>query len=311
MRALILRRLLQLPLILVVVYAVTALLLVARPGDPLAATERADPRAEAALRHKYGFDRPWYERYFWRYPRQLLLHGDLPSMAYPDWTVREVIGGSFPVSLQLGAFALAVAVLAGTLLGVLGAALERSPIDYAALAVAVVGISLPLFVIAEIGLILFAVLWPLVPLGGWGGPRTLLLPGLVLALPFMAYIARLTRSAMLEVLTLEFVRTARAKGAAPAGVILDHAFRNAFLPVLSYLGPAAAGIFTGSFVVEKIFRIPGLGTHFVQSALNGDQTLALAIVMLYAVLLVAFNLLVDVCYAAIDPRIRLAGGRAA
>jgi oligopeptide transport system permease protein len=230
-------------------------------------------------------------------------------MAYPDWTVREVIGGSFPVSLQLGAFALAVAVLGGTALGVLGAAMKHSIVDYTALGIAVVGISLPLFVIAEIALILLAVLWPVVPLGGWGGPRTLILPGLILSLPFMAYIARLTRASMLDVLGLEFVRTARAKGAAPAGVILDHAFRNAFLPVLSYLGPAAAGIFTGSFIVEKIFRIPGLGTHFVQSALNGDQTLALGIVMLYAALLVLFNLFVDVCYAVIDPRIRLAHGR--
>ena len=307
MAAFALRRLLQLPLILLVVYAATALLLMASPGDPLAVTEKTSAQAYEAKLRRYSFDQPWYRRYFWIYPRQLIVGGDLPSLAYSDWTVGEIIARSFPVSLQLGLFALVIALLGGTTIGVFSAVARGSPLDHLSLGVALLGVSLPVFVIAEVVLILFAVVWPVLPVGGWGSARALVLPGVTLSLPFMAYIARLMRASMLEVLSADYIRTARAKGAAPGAVIFEHAFKNSFLPILSFLGPAAAGIFTGSFVVEKVFSIPGLGTHFVQSVLNGDQTLALGIVLLYSSLLVVFNLLVDLAYAAVDPRIRVAG----
>jgi oligopeptide transport system permease protein len=305
MLALAVRRLLQLPAILFAVYTATVLLLLAGPGDPLQATEKTTAQAYEAKLRRYSFDRPWYERYYWIYPRQLIVSGDLPSLAYSGWTVGEIISRSFPVSLQLGLFALVVALLGGCTIGVLAAVARGSPLDHLCLAVALVGVSLPVFVIAEVVLILFAAVWPVLPVGGWGSPRMLILPGVTLSLPFMAYIARLMRSSMLEVMSDDYIRTARAKGASRFAVIFEHAFKNSFLPVLSFLGPAAAGIFTGSFVVEKVFAIPGLGTHFVQSVLNGDQTLSLGIVLLYSTLLVVFNLIVDLAYAAVDPRIRV------
>ena len=305
MMAFAVRRLIQLPLILLAVYGVTVLLLVASPGDPLRAGEKTSDQAYEAKLKRYSFDRPWYERYFWIYPRQLLSEGDLPSLAYSDWTVRQIIRGSFPVSLQLGLFALVVALVGGTLIGTLSAVYRGGPLDHLSLAVALLGVSLPAFVIAEVFLILFGAVWPILPVGGWGTPQALILPGLTLALPFMAYIARLMRASMLEVLRADYIRTARAKGAGSVALIFEHALENAFLPILSFLGPAAAGIFTGSFVVEKVFAIPGLGTHFVQSVLNGDQTLCLGIVLLYSTLLVVFNLVVDLAYAVVDPRIRV------
>ncbi len=301
----VLRRLIQLPLILLLVYAATVALLMAKPGDPIQVTDKTSDQAIQARLQRYGFDTPWYQRYFWTYPRQLLENGDLPSMAYSDWTVGEIISQSFPVSLQLGLFALVVALLGGTTIGVLAAAFRGRAVDHLCLALALIGVSLPAFIIAEVVLILFGVVWPILPVGGWGSPQALILPGTTLALPFMAYIARLTRASMLEVLGADYVRTARAKGATPFAVIFEHAFQNSFLPVLGFLGPAAAGVLTGSFVVEKVFAIPGLGTHFVQAVLNGDQTLCLGVVLLYSFLLVVFNLLVDVAYAAVDPRIRV------
>ena len=305
MTTFVIRRILQLPLILAIVYAVTVGLLLAKPGDPIEVTEKTSAQALEAKLKRYGFDRPWAERYFWIYPRQLLSNGDLPSLAYSDWTVGEIISRSFPVSLQLGLFALAMALAGGTTIGVVAAAFRGRAVDHLCLGVALVGVSLPAFVIAEVVLILFGVVWRVLPVGGWGTASSLLLPGVTLALPFMAYIARLMRGSMLEVLGAEYVRTARAKGATRYAVIFKHAFGNSFLPVLSFLGPAAAGIFTGSFVVEKVFAIPGLGTHFVQAVLNGDQTLCLGVVLLYSFLLVVFNLLVDVAYAYVDPRIRV------
>lgn len=305
MTAFVIRRILQVPLILAIVYAVTVGLLLATPGDPIEVTEKTSAQALEAKLKRYSFDRPWTERYFWIYPRQLILSGDLPSLAYSDWTVGEIISRSFPVSLQLGLFALAMALAGGTTIGVVAAAFRGRAVDHLCLGVALVGVSLPAFVIAEVVLILFGVVWRVLPVGGWGTASSLVLPGVTLALPFMAYIARLMRGSMLEVLGAEYVRTARAKGATRYAVIFKHAFGNSFLPVLSFLGPAAAGIFTGSFVVEKVFAIPGLGTHFVQAVLNGDQTLCLGVVLLYSFLLVVFNLVVDVAYAYVDPRIRV------
>lgn len=306
MKSFALARLLQLPLILAIVYALTAALLVLKPGDILEGGERAaSAEARAARAERFHLDQHPVRRFGVTYPMQLVVHRDLPSMEYNDWTVSEIIAMSFPVSLQLGVFALVLAVLGGTVIGTLGAVRRGTLLDHATLLLALIGVSLPAFVVAELVLILFTAVWPVLPVGGWGRPAQLILPGVVLALPFMAYVARLMRAELLDVMQQDFIRTARAKGCRESRVVLVHAFPVAFLPVLSFLGPAAAGVFTGSFVVEKVFRIPGLGTHFVNSVKNGDQTLALGIVVLYASLLVVFNLAVDLLYALVDPRIRV------
>ena len=194
--------------------------------------------------------------------------------------------------------------MVGTAAGVLSAARPRSAADYTAMAGAMIGISQPSFVLATVLLAVFSVALGWLPVGGWGRPSQMVLPALALAALPAAYIARLVRTGMLEVLSADFIRTARAKGLSERQVLLGHALPTAWLPVLGYLGPAAAGIFTGSFVVEKVFAIPGVGQHFVDSALHRDHPMILATVLLYAVLLVVFNLLVDIGYAWLDPRIR-------
>ncbi len=306
MIAFVVRRLLQLPLILFAVYSLTAFLLWAKPGDPLnTGPKPPNPAALEAKKIRYSMDKPAVVRFLAVYPKQLVVDGTLPSFQYMDWTVPEIIRMSFPVSFQLGLFSLILATLGGTAAGMVSAVRRNTWLDHLSLGIALIGISLPVFVIAEASLIVFSVWWEVLPVGGWGRPSQLILPGITLSLPFMAYMARLMRAAMLDVLDSDYIRTAKAKGLTGRVIVLKHAFKNAFLPILSFLGPAAAGIFTGSFVVEKIFNIPGLGTHFVNSVLNGDQTLALGVVLLYSTLLVLFNLLVDIGYAVVDPRIRM------
>jgi len=229
------------------------------------------------------------------------------SLHYKDWTCNQIIAASLPVSVALGTWALLLALVFGVLFGVIGAVYRYSVADYATLIVAIIGISVPSFVVGAGLLILFGIVLAWAPVGGWGTLSHVWLPGIALSLPFMAYIARLTRLGMLDVLDSDYVRTARAKGCSPATVIGKHALKNAFLPVLSFLGPAAAAVLTGSFVVEKVFNIPGLGTHFVQSVLNKDQMLILAVVVVYSAVIVIFNLLVDLAYTWFDPRIGVEG----
>ena len=209
-----------------------------------------------------------------------------------------------PVSLTLGFTAMLLAVLVGVPVGVVSAVRRDSWLDLASLGFVLTGISLPTFVTGSALLTVFAVYLKVVPIGGWGRPGHLLLPAVTLALPFMAYIARLTRIGMLDVLGSDFVRTAIAKGLSRRAVVWRHAFRVAFLPVLSYLGPATAQAMTGSFVVEKVFSVPGLGTHFVDAALNLDRGLIMSCVLVYSAILITFNLAVDVLYVWADPRIR-------
>ena len=308
MTAFVVRRLLQVPLILLAVYAVSVLLVAITPGDPLATGERElTPEARRAKEIKYNYDQPWYQRYFYTWPIQrLLIDGDLPAHRYEDWTVPEIMRASLPVSMQLGLFAFCLAVAGGTVVGVVSAARRNTWVDYVSVALALVGVSLPPFVVAAGLLFAFGLWLGVLPIGGWGRASQVILPAVTLSLPFMAYIARLTRAGMLDVIDLDYIRTARAKGVSPRRVLLVHAFKNAFLPVLSYLGPAAAAILTGSFVVEKIFTVPGMGIHIVESISNRDQTVILATVLTYSGFLILFNLLVDLAYGLIDPRIRLA-----
>ena len=290
-------------LFLVIVLAF--LLVHAAPGGPFD-DERALPaEIEANIAAAYHLDEP-LPKQFLRYLGGVV-QGDFgPSYSYRDYTVSELIGRSFPVSVQLGILAMLVAVVSGVSIGVIAALNRNSAIDKIVMGFAMTGISIPVFVIAPVLVLFLAVKLQWLPAswtGSEGGSR-LLLPVLSLALPQIAYVARLTRASLIEVLSTDFIRTARAQGLGTAAVVRYHALKPAMLPVLSYMGPAVAAVLTGSVVVEEIFGIPGLGQLFVRGSLNRDYTLVLGVVIFYATLIVLLNLLVDLLYGAIDPRIR-------
>ena len=290
-------------LLLVIVLAF--LMVHAAPGGPFDAERVLPPENRAALEARYDLDKPLHAQlggYLWR-----LAHGDLgPSYYYQGQNVADLIGNAIPVSLRIGATAMVLALVIGIAAGTF-AALERNSLaDRVVMAFAMSGISIPVFVVAPVLVLLFAVKLNWVP-AGWSGNEgfaRLLLPVVSLALPQIAYIARLTRASMIDVLASDFVRTARAQGLGTLAVVRYHALRPAMLPVVSYLGPAIAAILTGSVVVEEVFGIPGLGQFFVRGALNRDYTLVLGIVIFYAALVVLLNLVVDLLYGVIDPRIR-------
>lgn len=302
-------RLLQFPLILGVIYLLTFLLTWVAPGSPFDQSDRRmDPAAEARLREQFHADSAW--SFLSHYP-MMALKGDLgPSMYYRGRSVSQILADAVPVSAALGFMAMSIAIVAGVVIGALAAVKRGGAFDALSLSVSLIGISLPSFVTAGVLLLVFCMFLQWFPVGEWTSLRGLLLPAVALAMLPMAYIARLTRVAMLDVLDSDFVRTARAKGLSRQRVIWRHCLPNAFLPVLSYLGPATASALTGSFVVEKVFNIPGLGRHLVNSVLNRDQTMILGTVMVYSVLLLVLNLLVDLAYAFFDPRIDLEGKQA-
>jgi len=290
-------------LLLVIVLAF--LMVHAAPGGPFD-DERALPAdVEANIRGAYHLDEP-LPKQFIRYLSGLV-QGDLgPSYRYRDYTVSELIGQSFPLSLQLGVLAMALAIAVGVSAGTVAALRQDSYLDRIVMAFSMTGISIPVFVFAPVLVLLFAVKLQWLP-AGWSstsGSSRLLLPVITLALPQIAYIARLTRASMIDVLGRDFIRTARAQGLGTMTIVRLHALKPAMLPVLSYMGPAIAAILTGSVVVEEIFGIPGLGQFFVRGALNRDYTLVLGIVVFYATLIVFLNLVVDVLYSALDPRVR-------
>jgi oligopeptide transport system permease protein len=284
----------------------------AAPGSPFVGERRLSPEVEANVMAKYGMNRPLAAQYV-SYVGGVL-HGDLgPSLKYKDKSVVRIIAEGFPHSLLIGGLAMGLAILMGVTLGVIGALRQNGPADYTAMAVAVLGVCIPTFVTAPLLVLLFASTWGVLPTGGWpaateplaGAWRYFVLPVAVLSLPQIAIISRLTRAGMIEVLRSNYVRTARAKGLPEHSVVLRHALRGAILPLVSYLGPATAGVITGSLVVEKIFSLPGIGRAFVSSALQRDYTVVMGVVILYAGLILLLNLVADVLYAALDPRVRL------
>ena len=298
-----LSRLLQVPVVLFVIYTITFVMVVTVPGNPFQreGSRSLPPVLERALRQRYGMNDNWtfHRRYLGR-----VLRGDLgESLQYENWSCNEIISASLPVSAAIGLTAVLIAVAVGVGLGTLAALRRGGPLDFAALGLAVFSISVPAFVVGAALLILFSVIFPLLPVGTWGSPADLLRPAITLSLAPMAYILRLTRLSMTEVLDSDYIRTARAKGLSESAVIWRHALRNVLLPVMSYLGPATAAAMTGSFVVERVFNVPGLGIHFVNGVLNRDQMLILATVLVYSSLLVLLNLAVDVANGLIDPRI--------
>lgn len=290
---------------LLLVIALAFLMVHSAPGGPFDDERVLPPETRAALEAAYNLDQPLH-RQFLDYLAGVI-RGDLgPSYHYRDYSVAELIGNAFPVSLQLGAMAMLLAVVVGVAAGTFAALRRNSLLDRAVMGFAMTGISIPVFVIAPVLVLLLAVKLQWLP-AGWSGNAGVgryVLPVVSLALPQVAYIARLTRASMIDVLATDFIRTARAQGLGRAAVIRHHALKPAMLPVLSYMGPAIAAVLTGSVVVEEIFGIPGLGQFFVRGALNRDYTLVLGIVIFYAALVVLLNLVVDLLYGAIDPRIR-------
>jgi oligopeptide transport system permease protein len=289
---------------LLILVALAFFMIHAAPGGPFDSERNLSPEIEANLRAAYHLDDPLpqqFGRYLWN-----LAHGDFgPSFQYKDFTVTELIAAGFPVSLRLGGLAMLLALLVGVSIGTLAALRHNRPADRLAMAAAMTGISIPNFVMAPLLILVFAIYLGWLPAGGLGdgSPRHLVLPVIALALPQIAYISRLTRGSMIEVLNTPFIRTARAKGLPERKVVLGHALKPALLPVVSYLGPATAAIITGSVVIEQIFGVPGLGRYFVQGALNRDYTLVMGVVVFYGALIVAFNFLVDLVYAWLDPRV--------
>ena len=344
MTRLILRRLLQLPLILLAIYTIALAMAWGIPGNPLENPEgrRPPPEVQQAMKSQYNLDSFW--GFYWSYLRSATgvkwaaerlsgdtrqatsdkrkaVHADAaghgspvaarlspvfdlgPSLQYRDQRVNEIIAGALPISMTLGGVAILIALVIGMGAGVAGAVKPGSLWDHGTLAIALVGISVPGFVVGTVLLTIFSLKLGWFPIGEWNPPRSLVLPAFTLSLPFAAYIARLTRMGMIEALSSDYVRTARAKGVPEWRVVMIHALKNAFLPVLSYLGPATAFAMTGSFVVEAVFTVPGLGQHFVNAVQNKDLFLILGVVLVFSTMLVVFNLLVDVLYRWVDPRI--------
>ena len=304
LRFALLRFLWAIPTLLLVI--VLAFLMVhAAPGGPFDAERALPPEIEANIARFYHLDEPLPQQ-FTRYLNGLL-RGDLgPSYRYRDYSVAELIGNAIPVSLKLGVLAMALAVVVGIAAGTVSALKQNSFLDRITMAFAMTGISIPVFVVAPLLILFFAVRLQWLP-ASWSGSMSgwrFLLPVVALALPQIAYIARLTRASMIEVLGSDFIRTAKAQGLRTATIIRYHALKPAMLPVLSYMGPAVAAILTGSVVVEEIFGIPGVGQFFVRGALNRDYTLVLGIVIFYAALVILMNFIVDVLYGFLDPRVR-------
>lgn len=300
-----LKRLLQAIPTLLIVITISFFLMRVAPGGPFDGERQLPPEIEANLEAAYHLDEPLPMQYL-RYMGNLL-QGDFgPSFKYKDFSVTELILQGFPVSLEIGGLAILLALLLGLPLGIVAAIRRNSAVDYAVMGTALAGIAIPNFVVAPILALVFGVLLAWLPAGGWnsGALPNLVLPVIALSIQQIAYIARMMRASMIEVLGSHYIRTARAKGLSESQVILRHAIRPALLPVTSYLGPAIAGIITGSVVIEQIFGIPGIGRYFVQGALNRDYTLVMGTVVFYGALIVLMNLLVDLIYSALDPQIR-------
>jgi len=295
------------------IIALSFMLVRAAPGGPFDEEAALEPQVLENLREAYHLNEPLY--------RQFLIYlgniarGDFgPSMIYKDFSVNELLASGLPVSASLGLKAVILAALAGGFLGIVGALKQNSLVDYGVMSLAMSGIVIPNFVLAPLLTLVFGIYLkelPWVgqylglPVSGWGGLEHQLLPVIALALPQIAIISRLTRASMIEVLRSDFIRAARLKGLSRSRVVTRHALRAALLPVVSYLGPAVAGVVTGSLVIEQVFDLPGIGRYFAQAAINRDYPLVMGVVIVYAAAVIFLNLLVDLLYGALDPRVRL------
>lgn len=289
---------------LLCIITLTFFLLRLMPGGPFDKDRAMDPAVKENIEKKWKLDKPLVVQYGYYLVGLCKLDlGD--SMSSPDQTVRERLAAGLGPSLGIGGLSLAFAVIIGVLAGVISAAKQNTFIDYTCMSASIFGFSIPCMVLGPVMAIIFGLWLGWLPTSGWGGPQHLILPSIALGAAFAGRIARIMRASMLEVVREDFVRTARAKGLTEFLVIVRHASRQALNPIISYLGPAAAGILTGSIVIEQIFAIPGIGTLFVKAPQNRDYTLVLGTVLLYSSLLIFFNVIVDVVQAALNPRVRL------
>jgi oligopeptide transport system permease protein len=292
------------PTLLMVVTMVFFLVRLA-PGGPFDTERAVPPEALAALNAKYNLDAPLHTQYL-DFLGDLVLRGDLgPTFKYPGRTVNELIAVSLPVSMQLGLFAMLFAMLIGIPAGIIGATRQNTWADYGSMATAMTGISIPRFVLAPLLILVFGLNLYWLPVARWETWRHMVLPVICAGLPTAAYIARLTRAGMLDVIRSDFIRTARAKGLSERRIIIRHALKGGLLPVVSFLGPGFAGLLVGSLVIEQIFDIPGMGRYFVEAALNRDYNLVMGITLVYGSLLMTLNTVVDIAYAYLDPRVKL------
>ncbi|MFP3721656.1 ABC transporter permease [Niallia circulans] len=302
------KRLLFMALSLWLIITATFFFMRMAPGNPFTSEKKMPPAIEANLNAHYGLDQPWYVQYG-EYLLRVVQWDFGPSFKYKSQTVNQLINEGFPVSLILGVEAIFIALAIGVTLGVIAALRHNKWQDYLAMIVAVLGISVPSFIMAAFLQYIFAMKLGVFPVARWGTFMQSVLPAIALAAGPTAFIARLTRSSMLEVLSNDYIKTAKAKGISGFNITVKHAIRNAILPVVSYMGPLSAGIVTGSFVIEKIFGIPGLGSQFVKSINNRDYTAIMGVTVFYSIILLVSVLLVDLLYGLIDPRIKLSGGK--
>lgn len=291
---------------LLVVITLSFFMMRMAPGGPFDRDRALPPEIEANILRAYNLDKPLFEQYI-DYVSNVMVLDFGPSYKFKDFTVTELIFSSFPASLQLGLMAISLAVIVGVTLGTIAALRQNSSTDYTVMGFAMTGIAIPNFVMAPILTLIFGVYLNWLPVGGWGSGAwsNKLLPVIALALPQIAYISRLTRGSMVEVMHSNYIRTARAKGLREQLVVIHHALKGAMLPVVSYLGPATAAIITGSVVIESIFDIPGIGRYFVNAALNRDYPLVMGVVIFYGALIIILNLIVDVIYSFLDPKLKV------
>lgn len=300
-----LRRLLSAIPTLLVVITLSFALLHAAPGGPFDSQKVLPPQIKQNIEHAYHLDEPLPEQYL-RYLGQVLQGNFGPSYQYRDTTVNDLIAQGLPVDVTIGGWALLLSLLIGLPIGIFAALRQNTALDYGPMAAAMLGISLPSFIVAPVMILIFAVHLHWLPAGDWNGgaPLHLIMPVLALAAPYTAYIARLMRGSMVETLSSPYIRTARAKGLPLRKVVWAHAFKPAMMPLVSFLGPASVGIISGSIVIETIFSLPGIGRYFVDGALNRDYTVVLGITILYGIAIIVANLIADLVYALLDPRIR-------
>ncbi len=298
------RLLIAIPTLLVIITIAFFLMRLA-PGGPFNLEQGLNPAVMANLNKLYKLDQPLYLQYF-EYLKGLAVGNLGPSYVMPDFTVNDLFRRGLPVSMTIGGSALLLALIIGVCLGTIAALRQNKAADYTVVAVAAAGSTIPTFVVAPLMQLFFGIWLGLLPVGGWndGALRNTIMPILVLTLPQIAVIARLTRASMIEALRSHHIRTARALGLPSRTVVIKHALRSAILPIVSYLGPAAAALLTGSMVVESIFGIPGVGRYFVESALNRDYTVVMGTVVVVACMVIVFNLIVDLIYCVLDPRVR-------
>ena len=299
-------RLLQGLLVLVALYTITFFLAKAMPGEPFTSEKNVSAETKANIRKLYGLDKPLWEQYY-VYPKNIITEGSFGVSTSKGRPVGDIIAQSFPNSLLLGLCALCFAVGIGVPIGVLSAVRRNSWVDWTCMAVAMVGICVPSFTIGPLLQIYVATHLPGIKVAGWGSPQDVLLPAFTLGLVSAAYLARLTRGGILEVLSQDFVRTAQAKGLSPSKVIIKHSLRGGLIPAIAYLGPAFAALISGSFIVETIFQVPGMGQHFVNAATTRDEFLLLGVSLFFGFLIVIMNLIADVLTGLLDPRVRIAG----